>query len=126
MVHNYARGVAVTEIWRLVPWWEGTAGEVLAAGEVLLSGAAAGTAALQWYGVAPAALILGPRQRDAAAVDAAACRARGLRVYARRSGGTAVLADQFLLNLDVALPAGHPLAPRDLTLSYAWLGEALA
>jgi lipoate-protein ligase A len=117
--------VAVTEIWRLVPWWQGTAGEVLAAGEVLLHGAA-GTAAVQWYGMAPDALILGPRQRDAAAVDEAACRARGLRVYARRSGGTAVLADRFLLNLDVALPPGHPLAPSDLTLSYAWLGEALA
>jgi lipoate-protein ligase A len=120
------RGVAVMEIWRLVPWWQGTAGEVLAAGEVLLHGAAAGTAAVQWYGIAPDALVLGPRQRDAAAVNAAACRARGLSVYARRSGGTAVLADRFLLNLDVALPMGHPLAPSDLTLSYAWLGGALA
>jgi lipoate-protein ligase A len=116
----------MTEMWRLVPWWQGATGEALAAGEVLLHSAAAGTAAVQWYGITPDALILGPRQRDAAAVDEAACRARGLRVYTRRSGGTAVLADRFLLNLDVALPAGHPLAPSDLTLSYAWLGGALA
>jgi lipoate-protein ligase A len=114
------------ERWRLVPWWRGTAAEVLAAGELLLEAAGAGTPALHWYGVVPDALILGPRQRDASAVDEAACRAGGLGIYTRRSGGTAVLADRFLVNLDVALPAGHRLAPGDVTLAYRWLGEALA
>jgi len=117
--------VAQVEQWRLVPWWVGPAGEALAAGEYLLEQASR-TAAVQLYGFAPEALVLGPRQRDAGAVDWPACQARRIGVYLRRSGGSAVLGDRYLLNMDVALPPGHPLALTDLTRSYAWLGNALA
>ncbi len=112
--------------WRLIPWWVGPADKVLAAGDLLLEQATHGWPALQWYGVVPDALILGPRQRQGSIVNWAACWARGITVYARRSGGTAVLADRDLINLDVALPPGHPLSPADVTRAYAWLGEALA
>ena len=117
--------MAQVEQWRLVPWWVGPAGEALAAGEYLLEQASR-TAAVQLYGFAPEALVLGPRQRDAGAVDWPACQARRIGVYLRRSGGAAVLGDRYLLNMDVALPPGHPLALADLTRSYAWLGNALA
>ncbi|GAC1401416.1 MAG: ligase [Chloroflexota bacterium] len=98
----------------------------MAAGEVLLEGAARDAPALHWYGITPDAVVLGPRQHDTGALDGAACREQGLGVYVRRSGGTAVLADRFLLNLDVALPRDHQLLPPDVTRAYAWLGTALA
>ena len=59
-------------------------------------------------------------------INLAACRAAGLAVLARRSGGGPVLWDAGLLALDVVLPPGHPLAERDVTRAYAWLGTAVA
>jgi len=69
------------------------------------------------------ALVLGSAQA-AATVDEAACARDGVAVVRRGSGGGAVLCDRSLLEVDVALPPGHPLAPADVTASYAWLGEA--
>src|SRR5205823_5806158 len=40
------------------------------------------------------------------------------------SGGTAVLADEDVLGLDVVLSPDDPLWESDLTQSYRWLGEA--
>ena len=80
--------------------------------------------ALRWWQALPEALVLG-RGQPLAAVDLEACRATGVRVFRRSTGGTAVLCGPQVLNLNVVLPAGHPLALADVTRSYRWLGEAL-
>lgn len=59
-------------------------------------------------------------------IDAAACARLGIPIVHRRSGGGPVLWDAGLLSLDVVLPPGHPLADRDVTRAYAWLGTAVA
>jgi len=69
--------------------------------------------------------VIGHGQR-LESVDLEACRAAGIGIYRRATGGTAVLSGPDLLGLDLVLPAGHPLALADVTRSYAWLGEALA
>jgi lipoate-protein ligase A len=102
----------------------------LAHTEALLAGLAAGAPpSLRWYQPKAPALVLGRSQRPAV-LDHAALRAAGLRAYARTSGGGAVLINRYALSLDIALPAGHPLLVRDVTLSYRWVSavwvEALA
>lgn len=47
-----------------------------------------------------------------------------LPIYHRRAGGTAVHVGPHLLDLDVVLPAGHPLILADIVESYRWFGEA--
>jgi lipoate-protein ligase A len=69
------------------------------------------------------ALVLGSAQA-ARMVDEEACARDAVTVVRRGSGGGAVLCDASLLEVDVALPPGHRLAPADVTASYAWLGEA--
>jgi len=78
-----------------------------------------------WSTVAEPVLVIGRGVRPGE-VNLASCRAAGLAVLARRSGGGPVLWDAGLLALDVVLPPGHPLAERDVTRAYAWLGTAIA
>jgi lipoate-protein ligase A len=59
-------------------------------------------------------------------VDFAATRTREVAVFRRTSGGTAVLVDANALSMEVALPAGHPLASSDIVRAYRWLGEVWA
>lgn len=80
---------------------------------------------LRWYVTRQPALVLGNGQRIDAA-DLAACRESGVSVYKRTSGGTAVLVDENALSMEVALPAGHPLAIFDVSNSYQWIGEIWA
>ena len=103
----------------------GTAADLLTGSETLLAAVGAdGSPVLRWYVTPQPALVLGVGQpRDD--FDAAACQRAGLPIVRRSSGGTAVLADDGLLNLDVALPAAHPLGHRDVVRAYAWLGTAL-
>src|SRR5262249_7337069 len=44
----------------------------------------------------------------------------------RHSGGTAVLATEDVLGLDVLLPRGHALAMPDVVESYRWFGQVWA
>ena len=113
------------EAWRRIYELPGTAADLLAGSERLLAAVGAdGSPVLRWYVTPQPALVLGVGQpRDD--FDAAACRRAGLPIVRRSSGGTAVLADDGLLNLDVALPAAHPLGHRDVVRAYAWLGSAL-
>ena len=113
------------EAWRLIYEPPGTAADLLAGSERLLAAVGAdGTLALRWYVTPQPALVLGVGQ-PLDDFDAAACKRAGLPTVRRSSGGTAVLTDGGLLNLDVALPAAHRLGHRDVVRAYAWLGEAL-
>jgi lipoate-protein ligase A len=89
----------------------------------LLGAARAGTPQVAAFVHDRRALVLGSAQA-ASTVDEAACARDAIAVVRRGSGGGAVLCDPTLLEVDVALPPGHPLAPADVTASYAWLGEA--
>jgi lipoate-protein ligase A len=80
---------------------------------------------LRWYMSEQPALILGNGQPDTAA-DEEACRASGVEVLRRTSGGTAVLADNMVVSMEVALPIGHPLAKGDIVQAYQWIGELWA
>lgn len=72
------------------------------------------------------ALVLGSAQPDET-VDAEACRAAGVEVVRRRSGGGAVLVEPgSTLWLDVLVPSGDPLWDPDVGRSFAWLGEVWA
>lgn len=70
-------------------------------------------------------LILGAAQQ-AQSIDAAAARARGVRVVRRQAGGTSVFAGPGVLGLDVVLPAEHRLALADVVEAYRWIGELWA
>jgi lipoate-protein ligase A len=97
--------------------------EVLEAATGLLERAIEGTAGALAVTFAEPALVLGSAQPEET-VDRAACAADGLHVLRRGSGGGAVLCDPGLLEVDVALPAGHPLLVDDVSESYRFLGAA--
>lgn len=88
------------------------------AGACLLAAAADGAPALAPTIVAPPALVLGSAQPEADALTT-------LDVVKRGTGGGAVLCDAGTLLIDLAVPAGHALAPADVTDAYRPLGEAL-
>ena len=118
--------VAGPERWRRLPWSKGSATELLAGAEAMLAGlAVTGQPSIRWSVVDRPALLLGSSQRPHEA-DFPACEAAGVTVHRRRSGGTAVFADEGLLWLDVALPGGHRLLPADITEAYRWFGEVWA
>jgi lipoate-protein ligase A len=110
--------------WRVLPYTHASAARQLAQTEALWRSVMAGEApaTLRWYGYDASALVLGVGQRGREA-DEAACRAAGVAVVQRASGGAAVLAHHDMLALDVALPADSPLAVADVVESYRWLGE---
>lgn len=70
------------------------------------------------------AIVIGSRQ-SADLVDAERCRAAGLSVVRRRSGGGAVLLrPDAVVWIDVVLPRG--VAPDDVRGSMVWIGERWA
>jgi lipoate---protein ligase len=98
----------------------------LAHTEALFAGLAAGAPpTLRWYIPRRTALVLG-RSQGPRHADLEAAARLGIAVYRRTSGGGAVLVDEQALSLDIALPAGHPLALRDVTQAYQWVGEVWA
>jgi lipoate-protein ligase A len=112
--------------WRLLASPGAAMGRQLALSEALLAGLVeSNTPAVRWYIPRHPALVLGNGQAPTT-IDLAACRARGLHVYRRSSGGTAVLVDGDTLSMEVALPAGHRLALADVVRSYQWIGELWA
>ncbi len=114
------------EVWRRLPLSRAGMGWQLAHTEALLAGlATGGPPTIRWYRPTRAALVLG-RSQVATLADLAAARAAGIAVYGRTSGGGAVLINRDALSLDVALPAGHPLALADVTRAYQWIGEVWA
>jgi lipoate-protein ligase A len=81
--------------------------------------------AAAWTAVTRPALVLGRAASDPPLDETLAAREE-IVIRRRGSGGGAVLWDADLLALDVALPAGHALADRDVVRAYRWLGAALA
>jgi lipoate-protein ligase A len=97
--------------------------DVLGAATALLEAAMDGEPGALAVTFTDTTLVLGSAQPEES-VDRAACAADGVRVLRRGSGGGAVLCDPALLEVDVALPAGHPLLVDDVSESYQFLGEA--
>lgn len=77
---------------------------------------------LYWSQAARTGLVLGFAQRHAI-LNPDTLAESGLPIYHRRAGGTAVLVGPDLLDLDVVLPADHPLILSDIVESYRWFGE---
>ena len=114
------------DTWRLLPFSDAPMGRQLALSEGMLAALAeTGVPALRWYIPAERALVLGNGQ-PADASDRAALSAQSTALYKRPSGGTAVLVDETLLSLDIALPHTHPLATTDVVRAYEWVGELWA
>jgi lipoate-protein ligase A len=79
-----------------------------------------------WHEVTAPALVLGSTQSDAV-VDGGACRAAGVDVVRRRSGGGAVLLRPGEVTwIDVVVPRGAPGWADDVHAPMVWLGEHLA
>jgi lipoate-protein ligase A len=95
-----------------------TGAEYVDVGSALLAAAALGEAGLTATIVTPAALVLGSAQPETDAATA-------IDVVKRGTGGGAVLCDAGTLLIDLAVPAGHALAPEDVTEAYRPLGEAI-
>jgi lipoate-protein ligase A len=112
--------------WHVLPYSVAPAGAQLARSEALWRevGAGPGRPTLRWYGYSRPAVVLGVGQRPEA-VDLAAAAAAGVQVERRTSGGTAVLVDETMLALDVAVPSGDVRAGTDVLEAYRWLGAAI-
>lgn len=77
---------------------------------------------LYWSQADRTGLVLGFSQKQAR-LNTSALERYALPIYQRRAGGTAVLVGPYLLDLDVVLPAEHPLILPDIVESYRWFGE---
>jgi lipoate-protein ligase A len=116
----------VGERWRRIGPERLDAARALARGGALLGALEpGGPAVLSWTRLTHEALVLG-RSADDPAIDRAAGARLGVTVHRRASGGGAVLWNDDLVALDVALPAGHRLLDHDVVASYRWLGEVVA
>ncbi len=115
-----------TDPWRLLPFSDSPMGRQLALSEGMLAALEeTGAPAMRWYIPRERALVLGNGQRPEVA-NVGALAAAGVRLYKRPSGGTAVLVDDALLSLDLALPHTHPLATTDVVRAYQWIGALWA
>ena len=95
-----------------------TGAEYVEVGATLLAAAAEGQCGLVATIVAPPALVIGSAQPE---TDAATT----IDVVKRGTGGGAVLCEAGTLLIDLAVPAGHLLAPEDVTEAYRPVGEAI-
>ncbi len=96
---------------------------LVAAAGTLLDRAMAGDVGTLAATFAQTTLVVGSAQTEAS-IKRRACETDGIPVIRRGSGGGAVLCDPGLLEVDVALPAGHALLDDDVTESYRFLGQA--
>lgn len=118
-------GVYPRSEWRLIVHGEADGASNMAVDEAILLAVAEGQAlpTLRLYAWAPTCLSLG-RNQPLADIDLDACRAAGVGVVRRPTGGRAILhTDE--LTYSVALPAGDPRAAADVQEGYRRLSEGL-
>ncbi len=109
--------------WRKLPFSDVPMGRQLALSEAMLASLPeTGVPVLRWYVPQESAVVLGNGQKPGILNDTALDEL-GVRAYRRTSGGAAVLVNECLLNLDVALPPSHPLATSDVVEAYRWMGQ---
>ena len=110
--------------WRSIPLVVGSQDKHIEMSERLLAEIQPGMPpALYWSQAQEAGLVLGFSQQRTV-LNMQAVSEEGIPLYHRHAGGTAVLVGPDLLDLDVVLPADHPLVLSDLVESYRWFGEA--
>jgi lipoate-protein ligase A len=113
-------------VWRLIDSGPGPGPWNLALDEAIFAAVSRGESppTLRFYGWAPPALSIGYAQDRDRDVDVAACRARGIDVLRRCTGGRAVLHDREVI-YSVAAPAGDRLALAGLDGSCRSVAAAL-
>ena len=99
----------------------------MAIDEAILAAQRAGQAppTIRFYGWQPAAVSLGYFQRAAAEIDLERCRANGIDVVRRLTGGRAVLHEREL-TYSIVVSEDYPLLPPTITASYLLFSSGLA
>ncbi len=112
--------------WRFIDSGLGRGADNMALDERLLGEAVRGGVlpVLRFYGWAPAAVSLGRFQDEARAVNARACRERGIDIVRRITGGRAVLHDREL-TYSVIAPSDRGLFPADVLGTYKMIAGGL-
>lgn len=118
---------ATADAWRTLPLETGEAAALLARSAALLDALAEDpTPVLRWYRAATPALVIGRGQRLPEPPAVAPSAGSAPAVVRRDSGGGAVLLDESVLCLDVALPAAHPLAAGEPMAAFDRVGARWA
>ncbi len=112
--------------WRLIDSGLADAAANMAVDEAILLAHQAGKVppTLRFYGWRPAAVSLGYAQRAAGEINLAACRARGIGVVRRLTGGRAVLHDAEL-TYSVVVGEGQAGVPATITAAYHYFSQGL-
>ena len=116
----------MTHRWRYIDSGPASGAENMALDERLLDDMArrGGAPVLRFYSWDPPAVSLGRFQQEGTSVDRAACRARGIDVVRRVTGGRAVLHYREL-TYSIVSPADSALFPKDVIGSYRVIAEGL-
>jgi lipoate-protein ligase A len=119
----------MTAVWRLLVTEPIDGATNMAIDEALWRGRQAGTSppTLRFFAWAPAAVSLGYGQALSADVDTVACRALGIGLVRRPTGGSAIYHDgpERELTYSVAADAADLGLSSDLLETYKWIGAAL-
>ena len=113
--------------WRYLPYAVATGAENMAIDEAIqtiMSASAEPEPVLRFYGWNPATLSLGYAQSYDKEVDEEACKAEGIDIVRRPTGGRAVL-HQYELTYSVIAPERNPLVAGTITESYLKISRAL-
>ncbi len=112
--------------WRVVISGTATAAVNMATDEAMMLAHGAGKVppTLRFYGWRPAAVSIGYFQRAAQEIDLEACRAQGVDVVRRLTGGRAVLHDAEL-TYSIVVRENNPLVPKTITESYCLFSGGL-
>ncbi len=122
-------GVTATKTWRLLVTEPADGATNMAIDEALWRGRQAGTAppTLRFFAWAPPTVSLGYGQPLDGAVDLSACRALGVALVRRPTGGSAIYHDgpERELTYSVAAAAEDLGGVEDLLATYRWIATAL-
>ena len=105
--------------WRLIRFEKRSAALNMAIDEAIAEGVANGTSppTVRFYGWAPSAVSIGRFQAIRDEVDLEQCRAHGVDVVRRRTGGGAVFHDE-MGEVTYSVIAPEPMLPKDIGASY--------